>query len=924
MPQQTYSSLEDAQGTYFFNSNGQGNSSNNTIVDGVENTNFSLGLSLYVPNAEDVQEVHVSTNDYSAEYGRAGGAVVNAVTRGGTNQFHGTLWEFNRVRALAARDFFNKVPSPQPGLTQNLFGAAAGGPIQRDKTFFFLTYQGKYLRQATTSTSSLPQPAWTRGDFSGVPSLALYNPYTGNPNTGAGRQRYANNIIPSSNLSPIALKLNSYLSQPNLPGFVNNYVTNVPYRYNSGSYDARVDHTFSSNTQGYVKFNHSNYSVFQGSGLGNLVGTSYQANNYTVTATADVTHGFSPTLLTEVRVGYNRWRDNVQSVNTITNQELGIIDPNPDAVSTRSLASIQINSMPNIGAGTGYPIVETDNIFTGSNTWTKTLQKHTLKWGVQATRRREDRAQPEGLDFGPRGLFVFNPGTTQLPGGPGLGPYGSFANSFASYMAGAPDESGRTQMLVTPTNRQTYVAAFVEDTYTITRKLTFDLGLRYDLYTTVKPRYAGGAANYDSANNSLLVAGVGGVSMSTGIRVQPTNFAPRLGAAYRIGGKTVVRGGFGISYWEGRFGFTGGTLDTQYPAIYNLQVGSLNDYLVGGGLNTIPAIQLVAVPGNGIISPAPNQPFFEIPFNNPLPYVESYNVIVQRQISSTIGGSVGYVGNVGRELPYTLQLNAAAPGTGNAGLPLNQQFGRTASTYRRGNGQSSNYNSLQATIDKRFSHGLNFTVAYAFSKALDVESNQGSFTIPYLPAGRQYGLSAFDQTHLLTISHVYELPFGKGRAFLTNGGIAAMLVSDWQLNGVFRYQTGLPYAPTVDATACNCPGNSNFANVLGPIQYLNGVGPGQPWISPLSFGAPASNQFGNAGRDIIRGPGLTNYDFSVFRTFPIKERVNLQFRAEFYNLTNTPHFSNPNAIVGSAAFGIITSSGYNGSRMVQLGLRMRF
>ncbi len=273
----------------------------------------------------------------------------------------------------------------------------------------------------------------------------------------------------------------------------------------------------------------------------------------------------------------------------------------------------------------------------------------------------------------------------------------------------------------------------MEDTYTITRKLTFDLGLRYDLYTTVKPRYAGGAANYDSANNSLLVAGVGGVSMSTGIRVQATNFAPRLGAAYRIGGKTVVRGGFGISYWEGRFGFTGGTLDTQYPAIYNLQVGSLNDYLVGGGLNTIPAIQLVAVPGNGIISPAPNQPFFEIPFNNPLPYVESYNVIVQRQISSTIGGSVGYVGNVGRELPYTLQLNAAAPGTGNAGLPLNQQFGRTASTYRRGNGQSSNYNSLQATIDKRFSHGLNFTVAYAFSKALDGRVIKGVSQFPTCP-----------------------------------------------------------------------------------------------------------------------------------------------------------------------------------------------
>ncbi len=924
LPAQTGSSLEDAQGTYYFNSNGQGNSSNNTIVDGIENTNFSLGVSLYLPNAEDVSEVRVSTNNYSAEFGRAGGAVVNAVTRGGTNSIHGSLWEFNRVADLTARDFFNKVTSPKPGLTLNLFGAAIGGPIVKDKTFFYGTFQGKYVRQASTSTNTVPQTAWLTGNFSGVPGLALYDPSTGNPATGAGRQPFPNNIIPPSELSPVALKLNMYWPQPNLSGLINNFVTNVPFRHDDNSYDVRVDHSFTSKTQGYVKFNTTDYNVFQGSATGNLVGTSYQANNYTITATTNLTHVFSPTLVTEVRLGYNRWLDNVQSVNTVTNQQLGITDPTPDQTSTKSLASIQINSLPALGAGTGYPILEVDNIFTGSNTWTKIMGKHTLKWGGEVTRRREDRAQPEGLDYGPRGKFVFNPGTTELLGGPALGSYGALGNSFAAFDLGDPNQSGRTYMVLTPTNRQTYLAPFIEDTYRITRRLTLSLGLRYDLYTTVTPRYKGGAGNYDAGTNTMLVAGYGSVGLGTRIQLQPFDFAPRLGFAYTLDAKTVIRGGFGISYWEGRFGFTGGTLDTQYPAIYYVSLGVLNTFPVGGSLSQVLPVTLTPIPSSGMINPAPDQPFYQMPAYNPTPYTESYNLTVQRQVTSHVTVDAAYVGNVGRHLPYTEALNVAAPGTGSAGLSEFMAFGRMSSTTLRANGQNSSYNSLQGNLNQRFSHGLTLTVAYAFSKSLDVESNQGSVTIPYLPISRQHGLSSFDQTNLLTISHTYELPFGKGRAFLSNGGVAARVVSDWQLNGVFRLQSGLPYSPTVDATSCNCPGNSNFANVTGPIVYLNGIGPGQPWVSASSFAVPPANTFGNAGRDILRGPGLKNYDFSLFRTFPIREWAKLQFRAEFYNLTNTPHFANPNATVGSASFGLITGSAYGGNRAVQLGARVIF
>jgi hypothetical protein len=259
-----------------------------------------------------------------------------------------------------------------------------------------------------------------------------------------------------------------------------------------------------------------------------------------------------------------------------------------------------------------------------------------------------------------------------------------------------------------------------------------------------------------------------------------------------------------------------------------------------------------------------------------------------------------------------------------AGLPFFIRFGRTSSVTLRANGVNSSYHALQANLSRRFSNGFSFTVAYAFSKSMDVGSNQANF-LDNLDRQRQYGPSDFDRTHLLTISHLYELPFGKGKRFFNRGGIAGAIIGAWQLNGIFREATGSPFTATADATSCNCPGNSQFADAVSPVQYLGGVGPGQPWYTTKSFAVPGPNRFGNAGRNTIRGPGLTNYDFSVFRIFPIKERFKLEYRAEFYNLTNSPHFGNPTASVSSANFGIISSTltGY-ANRQIQMALRLKF
>jgi hypothetical protein len=281
---------------------------------------------------------------------------------------------------------------------------------------------------------------------------------------------------------------------------------------------------------------------------------------------------------------------------------------------------------------------------------------------------------------------------------------------------------------------------------------------------------------------------------------------------------------------------------------------------------------------------------------------------------------VGYVGNVGHDEPYSQNYNASAPGTGAAGLRLLQEFGHKSNVTLRGYGVNSNYNSLQTTLSKRLTHGLTATVAYTFSKSLDTAT-----LLDELDFARNYGPSSFDSTHLLTITHQYILPFGKGQHYLSHGGVPGLLLGGWQLNGLYRFSTGVPFTPTSDATSCACTNNTQFAEVVAPLHYLGGIGPGQPWFSTSSFAPGPANAFGNAGRDSIRGPHISNYDFSVFRKFDVTERFKLEYRAEFYNFTNSPHFALPNAVVTSGTFGIISSTlaGY-GNRRVQMALRLTF
>jgi hypothetical protein len=923
-PSVDFTRLEDPQGTTFFRANGQGNSANNTQVDGVDNTNPTLGLSIYIPSAEVVQEVNITTSNYNAEFGRAGGAMLNVITRGGSNDFHGSLFEFHRNRSLRARNMFNVSPQAKPNFVRNEFGGVLGGPIIRNKTFFFGGFQGRTLRQANTVRTTVPVDAWRRGDFRDVPELAIYDPTTGTAD-GVGRQLFDKNQIPEERIHPIAKKLLSLIPLPNQPGFLNNLIVNVPFRYNGSSYDGRVDHILSERTRGFVKFNYSDYSVENEAAFPVAIGEGTKSTPYTVTTVLNLTHSFSPTLVAEFRGGYNRYFAEVNGLNMtdVTNQTLGIQNPNPDPISSQGMARINVaGGMQGMGTPVFYPLINADNLFNFVNTWNKQAGRHAIKWGVDLHRNRMDRFQPQGLNFGPRGLFVFNPGVTALnkDDGPGLGEYGLFGNAFAAFLLGAPDQTSRTFMPITPTNRQTQFFTFFHDTFQVSRRLTMDLGLRWELYTTVKPRYRGGASNYDPATNSLLIAGYGENDLGNNVKTDWNNFAPRFGFSYRIGDRSVIRGGYGLSYYTGRFGFTGGTLSTQFPVLYNIQNGVENDFTVTGTFDSLPPVPDIPIPENGVIITEPNQAFFTIPRDNPIPFVHSYNLTYQREIGWNMAWDIGYVGSLGRRLPFQQQLNAAPPGTGVAGRPFTVLFGRTANVDLRAHGLNNNYNSLQTNITKRFSQGLQFTAAYTFSKILGTGDDQGGFIVQ-TDIHRNYGPTGYDRTHMFVASHIFELPFGAGKTFLRTG-LGRHLLGGWQLNGVFRWVSGAPFTPTADATACKCPGNGNFADVVAPAQYLRGTGEGKLWIDPSSFQEPAANHFGTAGRNSLRGPGFKNYDLSLFRNFRLGERIRLELRGEAYNLTNSPRWGNPVSSINDANFGQILSAG--GERELQVAVRLTF
>lgn len=919
----------------FFNSqdslstqvNGQSRLANNVQFEGVDNNHRTGLLTVIIPPIEALAVVDVTTSNYEAELGRAGGAVTNIVLKSGTNNFHGSGFWFNSLSAYAARNWF---AVSKPVTTYNYLGGTFGGPIVRNRTFFFGDYLRIWDRRGQVNRFTLPTGAFREGDFSGASSI-IYDPDTGLPD-GARRLPFAGNRIPASRIAPISQRVLGLIPLPNLPGTGVNFDQNTTLMKDTDSFDVKLDHNQTDNDRITFRYSFQRpvvtdppiFGLAGGPHGGGFQGTG---TNKTQSTALNYTRVFSPTLLAEFRLGVSRYKNVARNSDYGTNasDQLGVRGVNLDAW-TSGLFSVEIDggfSNPLVGYSASLPWDRAETNFNLVNNWTRTIRSHTIKWGADIRRVRDDLLQTQ--TFNPRGVFRYGQGTTgcraECSGATNL----TFANSFASFLLDLPRQVGRDLAVIYPAWRQTQWFLYVHDKWQISQKLTLDLGLRWEYYQPATPRFAAGFSNYDPATNSLIVAGVGNNPRDLGMRKNLKNFAPRGGLSYRWNEKTVVRAGFGISFVP----FPDNTYAYNFPVkqnnAYN-QTSTFTPAVTSGGqvvnlTSGLPPPIAADIPADGIIRNAELAQSYDV-INTRFRegYVESWNFAIQRSLPKQFVLEAAYVGNHGVLVPTGYQLNAGLVlGAGANGQPLFQQFRKTAGVFMRFFGTSSTYHSLQAKFDRRFAGGLLMTTAYTWSKAIGYTDENGGLAY-YINPERSRAENGFSRRHTFVQSYIYELPFGRGKRWL-NSGLSSVVLGGWQLNGILTLMTGSRLNFTYNAATLNAPSNAQSPNIDGKLRVLKGVD-NDLWFDTSNFSVPAPATFGNLGRNTHAGPGFFNLDASLFKLIRVSERVQAELRGEFFSVTNTPQFNNPNTEFGNANFGRIRGAG--GNRGGQLGLKFTF
>jgi hypothetical protein len=917
-------------------SNGNRENSNNFLYDGVDN-NDRLTLSIVLrPGVEAIREFKVQTNMFSADQGRNSGAVVDVISKSGTNRLHGSAFEFLRNSAMDARSFFNTKGTTFPPFRFNQFGFSLGGPVflpkvydGRNKTFFFVDYEGYRRNIVSSLNTSVPTLAMRGGDFSGA-GVNIFDPLT---TTTAGgvttRTQFAGNRIPANRFDPVTVKLINAYPAPLSSSLLNNYLANLNLTQDWNQGDVRIDHQFTPNDNFFARYSIQNTDtsaphtfpaaqipgLSQPVGLGNEDSFAGTAANPTRHIVASYVKVFSPRLVNDLRVGFNRFvldyiSEGAVEGGTLGNQ-LGVRNANTHPQQS-VLPIFSPANYTGIGHSRSLPIFRRINSFQYGDNLTYSLGEHTLKFGALAIRRQVTEYQTNRGN----GRFNFSPAFTDGRSVSGGG------QSMASFLLGYPSLIEQDFTLAWTGQRGWETGVYFADDWRIGRNLTLNLGLRWEYYSPYT-EVADRIARFDPVTATVLVAGRDGVSRTTGINSDYRNFAPRFGFAYSLGARTVVRGGYGLFYNPNGNGGALMRLFRHMPfgPIYTVSPGDVNvGPRVSDGFPDPPTVNFDSVknPTGGVIGVDPDYRSAR---------TQQYNLSVQHEIAPwQLIVKAAFVGNLGRRLGTTFDLNQPDPGAAavNTRRPF---FGirplLQGVTWAVSDGRS-NYQAFQLTVDKRLTAGLSMLVGYTWGHAIDnigTDFGGGSGT-PQFRGCRfecERGNANFDIRHRMTISYTYNLPFGKGRRF-ANGGVARWVIGDWQINGITTLQTGLPFSPGLANPNTNGAGGSR-PDLIGDPEVEDKTL--QRWFNPSAFGRPNEIRFGNLGRNVLYGPGRVNFDTSLFKDFVFTEGLKLQFRAEAFNLLNTPQFGQPNASIGAGNAGTITSIVGN-PRQLQLALRLEF
>ncbi len=988
-----HAAMENPQGGIQIDVNGQPFTHNGFLLDGTENSSPLLGIAVINPNIDSLQEFKVTTGNYDAQFGSVAGALLQATTKSGTNQFHGSGFEFLRNDFFNAKDRFSGLTLP---LRWNQFGGSFGGPIKKDKLFFFADYQGTRRRRTASAVTTVPTNAERAGDLRAllgdyvcsngstsaspcasplmVPtteggSIAaqagmIFDPNTGNPD-GSGRSAITSGGVP--NLIPVAgpvTNIMKLLPQPNTaPGQVfNNYIGSGGEHFNSDQVDGRVDYNISEKLHFFGRYTLADFDMQApgayggeagGPGLNGLLfaGQSVDRNQ---SLALGATYTLSNTLITDFRFGAFRYRIRVQpnGVGTTPALDAGFPGLNLGTTETSGMPAFYVNG--DGGFNFGYaleinqcncPLKETENQFQWVNNWTKIHGNHTFGWGVDI---RRDQQQRIPSDSHRSGEMNFNDATTgsatvdQLTNGSV-----TTGEGLASFLMADPASFNRyfTGIGFYPALRQTRLFLYVQDGWRATRKLTINYGMRYENYL---PQYAakpGGAGSFDPNTGEGLAAGIGTTPANMGVQAYNLGFAPRIGIAYQIQEKTVIRAGYGRSYTPSGLGAVFGQSPEYDPPITIPQsVNPPNNYTpVFNLLNGPPAPANPAINMTTGRFPLPNDLgvyyFFDPPSSYRVPLAETLNLTVQREITPTLTAELGYVGNLGRHIYVNPNANQAAPPSPNcllsdpnpndpngcSNLDARRRFakfGLTQGLYQTCNCDNSSYNSLQAKLQKRTSAGLDFLVTYTYSKAM-ANSEYGPFS-NNLNWWQDHGPANFDRTQALSIAHVWQLPFGHGRHWGSSASKPMdMLLGGWVFSGISTFYSGLPFTPQVgDAPLVFADFNSFRPDAIGnpnvPNQSAN------QWFDPTAFVAPQGiGRNGDVRHNSMRGPGEALLNLSLGKTFTIAEGKTLEFSWENFNAINHVNLGQPANYVDSAGAGQITST-QTDMRQMQFGLHFRF
>ncbi|AXC12649.1 Oar protein [Acidisarcina polymorpha] len=924
-----------------FSVNGTRGDQNNFVLDGVDNNSNDNGDLSFVSSVDAIAEFKIQTSNYSAEFGRSGGAVINATTKSGTNQIHGSAWEFLRNDVLDARGYFESPDDQKAPYRQNQFGGTIGGPILKNKAFYFLDYEGTRIGSADTDFATVPTAAEAKGDFSdilgpqtGVDPLGrpvytneIYNPATTrtvngqtvrdgfgfDPATGLPIPGQANVI--NEGINSIGSNYAALYPTPNLPGFANNYRVNAPGYNNGDQMDARVDESLTSKIQLFERYSYGTQQRFQAPVFEGIAdGGGYNTGNRPTDINGAVlgyTHLLTSDLVNALRVGYNRlhYVSNSPSYGQhyppVNLQIPGV----PDDPQVNGLTWFSIDGYNGLGEPLYTPTKSTSQDIQIDDTLNWVHGNHQIRVGPQI-----HWDQFNLLQIGqPRGNMEYS---GQFTAADPVNQQGS-GNAVADTLLGLP-VSSKISTVSYYGNRQHSYGAFFEDIFKAAPSLTMDLGLRYD-YATPSYEAHNRQSNFDYTKGIIIPAGTPGYPSKLA-NTAKDNFAPRFGFTYKPlpDRPLVVRVGFGrfFVFQEIR---TGDPLQINYNLPFFYEPTFISDGLT-------PALTLATGFPALNADEAVNAGVTSQDFNPRTAVYDEWNMNVEYQLPGDILISPAYVGTKGTHLQVLVDRNQIpTPQTiFDQSLRPYPNFGPFASIENRGN---STYHSFQLKVEKRSNNGLYFISAYTFSKSINDQPEiccnapwpQNSYNLP-----AEKGVSDFDNRHRWVTSVDYALPVGKGQRFLNNGKMLDEAFGGWHVGGIITFRSGFAFSPEMSYDPTNTGSQGLLRTDRIGDGHLAHRGPSL-WFNPNDFPVPTCNCFGNAGKNILEGPGESSLDLSARKFFPITERVSFEFRAEFFNAFNHAVFSQPDPFItdGPGQTGVITSTVLP-QRQIQFAGKLQF